>query len=171
MTEVPANMVEMINARLGGYSRAAGLRFVSATLDELVAELEVNETHLQPYGLVHGGVLAGMIETACSTGAAINVFAGGRSAVGLENATSFLRAVRSGVLRCTARPLMRGKRSHVWQAEVTDAEQRLVASGRVRLLILESGAVAGGGPLSFDAVAGGGPLGFDAGGVRDERKG
>jgi len=144
MPELPQNLVEMINARQGGYNRTMGLRFLRATLDELEAELEVDEQHRQPYGLVHGGVLAGMIESVCSTGAAINVLAEGKSTVGLENTTSFLRAVRSGRLRCTARPLVRGRRSHVWEAEVRDETARLVASGRVRLLVLEPGATADG---------------------------
>ena len=140
MPELPANTVEMINTHLGGYDRSIGLRFVSATADELVAELRVADRHLQPYGLVHGGVLSGMIESVCSTAAALDVFGKGESAVGLENNISFLRAVRSGVLRCIARPVVRGRRSHVWEGQIHDGDGRLVASGRVRMLVLEPGA-------------------------------
>jgi len=140
----PDDVVEQINAHLGGFNRALGLRFVQASPDELVAELTVEEHHRQPYGLVHGGVYAAMIETLCSTGAALNVMARGHSAVGLENSTSFLRAAREGRLRCTARPLTMGRRSHVWEAQVHDGDGRLVASGRVRLLVLEAGAEAAG---------------------------
>ena len=43
-----------------------------------------------------------------------------KTAVGLDNATSFLRGTRSGTLRCTARPLHRGRRSHVWEGEIHD---------------------------------------------------
>jgi uncharacterized protein (TIGR00369 family) len=124
------------------------LHFTTVTADELVAELEVNERHLQPYGLVHGGVYATMIETVCSTGAALSVLADGKATVGLENTTSFLRAVRSGWLRCKATPLVRGRRSHVWQADIRDEQQRLVATGRVRLLILDSSALAAGAQIN-----------------------
>jgi len=75
----------------------------------------------------------------------------GRSAVGLENATSFLRAVRAGVLRGTARPKFTGRRSHVWEAEIHDGENRVVATGRVRLVILEPGAEAGGEVVALNA--------------------
>jgi len=149
MTELPDNVVDMINARQGGYNRTMGLRFLRATPDEIEAELEVGEQHRQPYGLVHGGVLAGMIESLCSTGAALNVLAEGKNTVGLENTTSFLRAVRNGRLRCTARPLVRGRRSHVWEAVVCDDAGRLVASGRVRMLVLEPGATADGATLEL----------------------
>jgi len=144
MSELPEDLVTMINAHLGGYNRTMGLSFVRATLDEFEAELEVSDQHLQPYGLVHGGVLAGMIETLCSVAAALNVMGEGKSTVGLENSTTFLKAVRSGTLRCTARPLVRGRRSHVWEGQVYDDRERLVASGRVRLLVLEPGATADG---------------------------
>jgi len=142
--EFPENTVEMINGLLGGFNKAMGLHFVKADLDEYVAEITIDERHLQPYGIVHGGVYSGMIETLCSTGAALYVFSEGKSAVGLENTTSFLRAVRSGTLRCTARPVLTGRRSHVWEAQVTDDRNRLVATGRVRLIVLEPGSEADG---------------------------
>jgi len=144
MSELPDNAVEMINARLGGFNQALGLSFVRATADAFVAQLEIGPHHLQPYGLVHGGVLAGMIETVCSTGAAVEVLQRGCSAVGLENSTSFLRAVRGGTLRCVARPLTRGRRTQVWEGRILDGDGQLVASGRVRLLVLEPGARADG---------------------------
>ena len=144
MSAFPENVLDLINQRLGGYNRAMGLRFIEAAEDRFVAELEVDERHRQPYGLVHGGVYAGMIESLCSTGAALSVWNEGKSTVGLENTTTFLRAVRSGILRGTARPLVRGRRSHVWEASIHDERRRLVAAGRVRLMVLEPGAEADG---------------------------
>lgn len=138
------DVIDLINQRLGGYNNALGLRFVEASPDRLVARLEIDDRHRQPYGLVHGGVYAGMIESLCSTGAALTVWNKGRSAVGLENTTTFLRAVRSGTLRGIARPLVRGRRSHVWEADILDDRDRLVASGRVRLIVLEPGGEADG---------------------------
>jgi uncharacterized protein (TIGR00369 family) len=121
-----------------------GLRFVKAVRDEYVAEIDIDDRHLQPYGIVHGGVYSGMIETLCSTGAALHVYSEGKSAVGLDNTTTFLRAVRSGKLRGTAMPVFTGRRSHVWEARITDDRDRLVATGRVRLMILEPGSAADG---------------------------
>ncbi|MDP3286527.1 MAG: PaaI family thioesterase [Desulfobacterales bacterium] len=151
MNQFPENAVEMINGLIGGFNKSMGLRFVKATPNEFVAEIEIDERHLQPYGIVHGGVYAGMIETLCSTGAALNVYSEGKSAVGLENTTSFLRAVRSGTLRGTARPVLTGRRSHVWEAQVTDDRDRLVATGRVRLLVLEPGSEADGITVELNA--------------------
>ena len=116
-----------------------GIHFVVATGDEVVAELGITADHHQAYGIVHGGVHSGLIETVASVGAALAALPHSQSVVGLENHTSFLNAVRRGRLRAVARPLMRGRRTQVWEASVTDAEGRTVASGRVRFLALEAG--------------------------------
>ena len=149
MTAFPDNVLELINANLGGFNNALGLKFTKAAPDEYVAEIEITDRHLQPYGLVHGGVYAGMIETLCSTGAALTVWGENKNTVGLENNTSFLKAVRGGRLRCTARPLLLGKRTHVWEAGIHDDQGRLVASGRVRLMVLEPGAAVAGREVSM----------------------
>lgn len=139
MNDLGVDATAYLNDHLDGWNRAMGLRFVSATADEVVAELVVGPANLQPYGIVHGGVHAGIIETVCSAGAALFSFARGQSIVGLENHTSFLRAVREGKLRVRARPLTRGRRTQVWEATVEDAAGKPVATGRVRLLCLEPG--------------------------------
>lgn len=128
----------------GTWEQALGLVWDEVTPEVVHAHVDIDRRHHQPYGIVHGGVHAGIIETVCSLGAALWALPQGLSVVGLENSTSFLRAVRSGRLRVTAKPLTRGRRSQVWEAEVRDVDQRLVAHGKVRLMCLEPGtAVAG----------------------------
>lgn len=135
-----ADVAEAINQQLGGWNTAMGLRFSRVTADECVGELVVGPQHTQPYGIVHGGVHCGIIEAACSTGAAVVAIARGQTVVGLENSTSFIRAARSGTLRVTARPVTRGRRTQVWEAQVTDDAGRVLATGRVRLMCLDPGA-------------------------------
>ncbi len=128
---------EQMRAVPEGWVNAMGIELLKATEEEVVAEWTVGSHHLQGYGIVHGGVHCGVVETLCSVGAAVYAFRSGQSVVGLENQTSFLRAVRSGRLRAVARPLQRGRKTQVWQADITDEEQRLVATGRVRLICLD----------------------------------
>jgi 1,4-dihydroxy-2-naphthoyl-CoA hydrolase len=154
MTENHEDVADQANAVKGGFNTALGLDFVRVTTEEVIAEVKVRPEHLQPYGLVHGGVYAAMIETLCSTGAAINALGRGQTTVGQENATSFIRAVRGGTLRGRATPLTRGRRSHLWEARIDDDQGRLVAVGRVRLLCLEAGAEAGGEEVKLIAGSG-----------------
>jgi uncharacterized protein (TIGR00369 family) len=137
---------ELINKNLGGWNAAMGLHFTRATPEECIGELVVAPHHLQPYGIVHGGVHCGIIEAACSTGAALVAMGRGQSVVGLENSTSFITAVRAGTLTVTARPVTRGRRTQVWEAIVTNEDGRTCATGRVRLLCLDSGADLAGKP-------------------------
>lgn len=121
-----------------GFDQFMGVRMVSASRDEVVLEYEVDARHLQPYGIVHGGMHCATIETACSTGAGLNALENGLAVVGVENHTSFVRAVRAGTkIRVTAKPITRGRRSQLWEATARDTEGRIVATGRVRLLCLQ----------------------------------
>jgi 1,4-dihydroxy-2-naphthoyl-CoA hydrolase len=133
------NFAASLNAVRGGWNKAMGIHFIHATGDEVIAEIEIRAHHHQAYGIVHGGMHSGLIETVTSVGAALAALPRNQSVVGLENHTSFLNAVREGKLRATARPLMRGRRTQVWEATITDAEGRSIASGRVRFLALEAG--------------------------------
>lgn len=143
MTQRPATeLAALLNEQRDGFCSAMGLTFVSVARDEVVAEWTIAAQHLQAYGIVHGGVHCGVIETLASVGAAVNAMENGRGAVGLENHTSFIRAVRAGQrLRAVARPLTRGRTTQVWEAEVRSEDGKLVATGRVRLLCAEPGSL------------------------------
>ena len=116
-----------------------GFRYLRMSRDEVVVEYDVTAIHKQPYGIVHGGVHCGVVEAVCSTGAALDAMARGQSVVGLENHTSFVRAVRDGIITVTATPVTRGRRVQLWEAVCRDAAGRTVATGRVRLLCLAPG--------------------------------
>ncbi len=136
--------LDALNQARGGFNEALGLEFVAASADEVVARIEVKPHHQQPYGIVHGGVHCAMIETVCSTGAALAAMPRNQSVVGLENSTSFVRAMREGTLTCRATPVTRGRKSQVWSATITDDDGRTIATGRVRLLCLDEGTMLAG---------------------------
>lgn len=128
----------------GGWSRAMGLEFLKMTADEVVVEWTVGDQHKQPFGIVHGGVHCGVVETVCSVGATMHAGPRGQIVVGVENHTSFIRPVREGRLRATGVPVHKGRRAQLWEATIVDAEERLVATGRVRLFCLERNEAGGG---------------------------
>jgi 1,4-dihydroxy-2-naphthoyl-CoA hydrolase len=142
---VSQDFAATINERPEGWVQAMGMTITLATKDEVRAELTVGQQHLQAYGIVHGGVHCGVIETLASVGAYLFARERGQHVVGLENNTSFIRAVRAGAkLRAVATPITRGRQTQVWQASITDESERIVATGRVRLLcIAEDQSLAG----------------------------
>jgi uncharacterized protein (TIGR00369 family) len=130
---------ERFNSAAEGWLQAMGVTITYATDEEVRAELTVGPEHLQSYGIVHGGVHCGLIESLASIGAALYALQRGQSVVGLENSTSFVRAVRGGAkLHAVSTPVTRGRRTQVWEARVLDETDKVVATGRVRLLCIES---------------------------------
>lgn len=115
-----------------GFDKTIGLQITSATAQEVQATIEVTPALLQPYGLLHGGVLCSVVETLGSVGGAV-WFGERGNVVGVNNSTHFLRAVREGTLRAVARPVHQGRSQQLWRIEVRDAEQQLVATGDLRV--------------------------------------
>ena len=115
-----------------GFDRLLGLRITSATPDEVVARFEVRPELLQPYGLLHGGVLCSVVETVGSVAGA-TWFGDRGHVVGTANHTNFLRAVREGVLTAVATPVHRGRTQQLWSVDVRDEQERLVARGELRV--------------------------------------
>ena len=135
------DFAKRLNELPEGWLQAMGVTITKATQDEVRAELTVGPEHLQGYGIVHGGVHCGLIESLASIGAALIALPRSQSVVGLENNTSFVRAVRAGArLHAVSTPITRGRRTQVWEARVLDDQERLVATGRVRLLCIEQDA-------------------------------
>jgi uncharacterized protein (TIGR00369 family) len=122
-----------------GWVKEIGLDFEEATPDRVVATIDISERHHQGYGIVHGGVYSAIIETLASVGGHLFAAQSGGAVAGLENHTSFIRAIREGRLTATATPLTRGRRSHLWQCDIVDEQGRLIATGRVRLHAFQAG--------------------------------
>lgn len=119
VTEPSSNFDELI-----------GLRFLEVTRDGVTAQIEVRPQLHQPYGILHGGVLATVVETLGSMSGA-TWYEG--PVVGVSNHTNFLRAVREGTLTARSRPVHRGKTQQLWDVDITDEQDRLVARGQLRV--------------------------------------
>ena len=136
LAHVEDDFAQAMNDNNGPFVKMMGLEITSATLDRVVGVLELDPSrHAQPWGITHGGVYCSIIETLASIGAAINVMADGKTSAGIENQTSFLRSISSGRVEAVATPIQRGRQMHLWQVEIRDDQQRMVAHGRVRLVI------------------------------------
>lgn len=120
-----------------GFDELVGTRVIEASGDRVVAEVDIDARHHQPFGIVHGGVHATLVETTASIGASLWL-GEGRAAMGISNHTDFLRPVSTGTLRVEATPLQRGNTMQLWHVAVTDDQDRPVAFGRVRLFNRDS---------------------------------
>ena len=125
--------LDVVNGALRGpFVRHLGLRFTEASGEKVVATWTASEKHHQPFGIVHGGVHASVVETLGGIGATAWLGEGGRC-VGVSNATDFYRAVREGPMTSTGLPVHQGRSQQVWLVETRDNDGRLVARGQLRV--------------------------------------
>jgi 1,4-dihydroxy-2-naphthoyl-CoA hydrolase len=129
MTELPDLSLDAAPAFL----RAAGLAVERYDGREVTGTIEAGPEHHTPWGVVHGGVYAAAVESACSVGASAAVAGAGQFAVGLGNQTDFIRSHTSGTLQVRATPVHQGRTGQLWQCDITRDDGKLVAQGRVRL--------------------------------------
>ena len=115
-----------------GFDVLLGLTLDEVGPDRVRASFEVRPELHQPYGILHGGVLCSVVETVASVAGAV-WFGDRGNVVGSSNTTNFLRATREGVLTAVALPIHRGRSQQLWEVDITDEQDRLVAKGQVRL--------------------------------------
>jgi uncharacterized protein (TIGR00369 family) len=110
----------------GGLAELLGLRPV--TLDDGRARFDatVRPEHLNPFGLVHGGMIYSLVDTAMGAALVTRLERNERCAT-LEIKIHYLAPVTEGELRAEAWVLERSQRISVLEAKVHDDADRLVA--------------------------------------------
>ena len=112
-----------------------GLEVQSVTEEEALATVPVRDEVKQPMGLVHGGLFASMAESLASMATALAVAKDGKMAMGLSNATSFMRPITEGTVHARARRIHRGRTTWIWDVEITDDADRLCAMTRMTIAV------------------------------------
>jgi 1,4-dihydroxy-2-naphthoyl-CoA hydrolase len=112
-----------------------GFEIIEVKEDSARAQVPVTNRTLQPYGLVHGGVYAALAESLASMATAAAVWEDGNIAVGLSNATSFVRPATSGTVHALATRRHRGRTTWIWDVDMTDDDGRLCATTRVTMAV------------------------------------
>ena len=126
-----------------GYSEFPLRTFLDFTIDdgiddEAVAALDVSDRHLNPNGVVHGGVVFTLVDTAMGR-ATMSVLEEGRICASIEVAVRYLRPITGGRLVATASVLRAGRRIVHLEGRVTvDGDDRPVAVVQASFAVLEA---------------------------------
>jgi uncharacterized protein (TIGR00369 family) len=127
------NIVEGRNPRT--VFEPLGIRVTRYDPDAMQVAMDVDHRHLQHLGMLHGGVSALLAESAASLAAAMSVDLSKHIIAGVDLNATHLRAKRGGTLLATARPLFRGRTTHVYGVEITDERDELVCVARCTIAI------------------------------------
>src|SRR6201995_1735043 len=103
----------------GPFSALLGFRYISVDTDEAVVEADPGPEHCNGSGIVHGGLLASLLDT--TTGWAVHArVPAGTAAPHVQLSVQYLRAAVPGsVLVCRGRVLGVGRRIGSTEAEIT----------------------------------------------------
>ncbi|MCX6050012.1 MAG: hotdog fold thioesterase [Chloroflexi bacterium] len=114
-----------------------GIEFTGLGADYLQARMPVDQRTVQPFGLLHGGASVALAESLGSMASACCLDASQQQPVGLEINANHLRAVTTGYVVGTARPIHLGSRTHVWEIKIEDDHQKLVCISRLTIMLLD----------------------------------
>lgn len=109
---------------LAPYDRHMGFTVVASSPEGVVLSLDAGPHLANPTGALHGGVLAGIADSAM--GLTLSLRWPGRACANMDLHMRFLAPVRDGRLTATARVVKEGRRTLATAADVHEGE-RLVA--------------------------------------------
>ncbi len=111
-----------------------GLKFLSMQDGSSRCQLEVTEHLKNTNGVVHGGVIFSLADTAMG-GALYSTLDDRETCTTIEMSMKYLRPVTEGKLTCQARVIHKGKKIGHLESEVTNAD-RLVAKASATFSII-----------------------------------
>jgi 1,4-dihydroxy-2-naphthoyl-CoA hydrolase len=126
---------ESLFANYKGFDALYGLEILDYSDESVRAQVPVQDKLRQPFGLVHGGVMASIAETLASVGTAVAVVPEGNAAMGLSNQTSFVRPIADGTIHAVATRRHRGRTTWIWDVEISDDAGRPCALSRVTIAV------------------------------------
>jgi len=115
-----------------------GTEWISNDPDNAVARLPMKDEHRQPMGIMHGGVMASLVESLCSMATATAVVPDNRIAMGQSISVNLLRPVSSGGIQVEAEAVHRGRMTWVWRATIKDFEGRVCAMAQMTMAIRDA---------------------------------
>ena len=107
--------------------------------DYISGTMPVDSRTHQHVGLLHGGATLLLMESIGSIGSTLIVDMETNNVMGLDINANHLRAVKSGTVTGTARIVHCGSKTHVWQIDVVDDNDRHVSTGRLTIMITAKG--------------------------------
>ncbi len=126
--------------RTGNMGEHIGLELSEVGPDFLKGTMPVDSRTTQPFGILHGGASCVLSESLGSVAAWMTIDPDVYRAVGIEINCNHIRAVTEGRVIGTCTPMHVGKRTQVWQTDITEESTgKRVAISRLTVAIIDQG--------------------------------
>ncbi|WP_397447174.1 PaaI family thioesterase [Polaribacter sp. R77954] len=113
------------------------IEFVDVGKDFVTAKMPVNSSVHQPYGLLHGGATAALAETVGSCASALFVDTKIKIVKGIELSINHLKSKKQGAVYATAKPIHKGRTTHLWEIKVVDENDQLISICKLTNIVLD----------------------------------
>ena len=137
MIKIPVDLAALNRRCQNSLIEHLGIEFIEAGADFLTATMPVDARTRQPLSILHGGASAALAETLGSVAATLCLDPARQYPVGLDINANHLRPVETGFVTGTARPVHLGRKTHVWQIEISNHAGQLVCVSRLTLMIMD----------------------------------
>lgn len=131
--EFIAELKQIVNT--SPYPSHMSMRLAEIEIDTADIELDIGTCHMQPFGIVHGGVLATLIDTATFWAVFMRI-PQDAGLVNIDLKLNYLKPVADGRLTAEGRAIRSGKSISYAEARVLDSAGELVAHGTSTLMTL-----------------------------------
>jgi uncharacterized protein (TIGR00369 family) len=126
-------IIELVDA--SPFPEHMSMKLRSVELDRAVLELRTANCHLQAYGLIHGGVLATLIDTATFWSVFFRI-PEDAGLVNIDLKLNYLKSVENGLLTAEGRAIRSGRTICYAESSVFNANHDLVAHGTSTLMVM-----------------------------------
>lgn len=137
MRKINAEYVERVSSITNQcpYFKLLSMRILELEVGRSLLEIDLQEKHLQPFGIVHGGVFASIIDAASFWAAYTEVGDdAGMTTVDLK--LNYLAPAETGKLIARGRCIKLGKTLGLAEAKVTNERGKLLAQGTSTLMVI-----------------------------------
>lgn len=128
------------------------MRLAALSFDRATITLDTAQCHLQPFGIVHGGAIATLIDTATFWCAFLRL-PEGDGLVNIDLKLNYLRSISKSRLIAEGRCLRAGRSISYAEASVMDKKGNLVAHGTSTLMALPGKGLSVGVPKFSNDIA------------------
>lgn len=129
-------MVQITDLETCNYWKHVGMTTVPDVDGKIQVVMKVTDNLKQFYGNVHGGVIAGLLDT-CIAVAVNQQLDSEQGASTVEMKLNYLRPVHEGTLWAEGKVIQKGRKIVVGQGEIKDDAGNMVAFGTATFMIIQ----------------------------------
>ena len=114
------------------------IEFTEVGDDFISASMPVIDATKQPLGYLHGGASIALAESVGSIASYLLIDPEKYNVFGIGLNANHVRSKREGIVIATARPIHIGTKTHIWDIQIVDEEEKLISIVRLTNMVVDA---------------------------------